>query len=200
MGVIVALAFGAAAGIAGADQVEDPGCLPAAEASIVESQEFTPAEATRGQVVDALPLRAENAPTIDPPIGSRVPGDVLDGHPLQWATSVAGGSLYQYFSDLPIDSKTSYDQFMSTGGVQFDREPADGGDFAAYLISNLGDRVTPIDVGRFRGALVWADPLPSGVRTHNLYWFDGEYNNSLIGDLEPHTIVDLGRSLVCSTP
>ena len=65
-------------------------------------------------------------------------------------------------------------------------------------VSELGDRATAVDVGRYSGALTWADPDASGLRTHNLYWFDGTYLMSLVAVRGPEDLVNMGRELACS--
>ncbi|MBA2338070.1 MAG: hypothetical protein H0V96_10005 [Acidimicrobiia bacterium] len=46
--------------------------------------------------------------------------------------------------------------------------------------------------------VVWADPDPTGTRTHNLYWSDGAFNYALIAERSAEEILTLGRSLVCA--
>ena len=70
--------------------------------------------------------------------------------------------------------------------------------FAAYLLTTLGDRATPVYVGEHKGAMVWADPDSHGIRTHNLYWSDGTSNYAVIADLSAEATLNLGRVLVCA--
>ncbi len=92
----------------------------------------------------------------------------------------------------------STSHFAAAGGIELDRDPIGAGTpFAGYLLSAFPDRAGEVAIGPFKAALVWADPLESGVRPHNLYWSDDEYNYALIADRSAVEIVSLGRSMVC---
>jgi hypothetical protein len=91
-------------------------------------------------------------------------------------------------------------RFLANGGIVYERQPlADGESFAAYLLATRGERAIPVEVGSHRAALVWADPFPNGLRTHNLYWSDGTFNYSLIADRPAEALVTIGRGLVCGS-
>ena len=91
-------------------------------------------------------------------------------------------------------------EFISGGGIQVHKEPViDEAPFASYLLTTLGQRAVEVKVGDYQGALVWADPDSKGIRTHNLYWSDGEYNYALIADLSAQATLNMTRILVCGS-
>ena len=169
-------------------------CASAAPGSITESAEFTPAAGQRGPV--PVPIRQSQLREAENPLDGLVPDAELDRLPLRLALG-DGESLYRYFLDRPIPETMTPEDFWASGGIQLEKDPQEGGDFAAFLLDELGDRAVPIEVGDYRAALTWADPTPSGVRTHNLYWSDGTSNYALIGVRAPETLVTLARELVC---
>lgn len=171
-----------------------PSCASAAPGSIKESAEFTPAAGQRGPV--PVPLRQSQLPEAENAVDELVPDAELDQLPLRLALQ-NGDSLYRYFLDRPIPETMTPEDFWAAGGIQLEKDPWEGGDFAAFLLDELGDRAVPIEVGQYRAALTWADPTASGVRTHNLYWSDGASNYALITVRAPEAIVNLARELVC---
>lgn len=171
-------------------------CASLPSGSIPESADFTSAEQRRTSPVP-IPLREYQLPQVHGATDDLIPDSQLDGLPLQLA-QVNGEALYRYFLDEPIPNTMTPEEFWAAGGVQFEKDPAEIGDFAGFLLQELGERAVRIEVGSHTGALVWADPTPSGVRTHNLYWSDRNYNYALIAVRPPEALVDLARNLVCS--
>jgi hypothetical protein len=125
-----------------------------------------------------------------------VPTNELDGQPLWWATG-AGDDTYLYFSQN-ASASTTLSGLLGGGGIVLERNRANDSAFVDYLLDQLGDRATPINIGQHRGVLTWADPDANGIRTHNLYWFDGAYIQALIADRPAWKLVNIGRDLVCS--
>lgn len=153
-------------------------------------------------------------PMVYPPIlGSgitRVPDlDALSGTafvPLQPAAPAdaslqlvlvdADGVLRLYFGGPEITEGLTLPDFVAAAGIVVLEKPPAGQD-AALVISTVGSRAGRIDVGPYPGALVHADPVGPGVRTWNLYWSDGQRDWSIIGGVDPETVVALGRSVYC---
>lgn len=171
-----------------------PSCASAPPGSIRESTEFTPAVGQRGPL--PVPLRQSQLPEAENAVDELVPDAELDRLPLRLALQ-NGDSLYRYFLDRPISETMTPEELWAAGGIQLEKDPSAGVDFAAFLLNEPGDRAVPIDVGQYRAAPTWADPTVSGVRTHNLYWSDGESNYALIAVRAPDAIVNLARELVC---
>lgn len=172
-------------------------CDAIADGVISESQEFTPA-AVMLSGLPPIPLELV-VPVAMPqiPADAAVRGNAVDGLPLQWAMVGPNGEIYQYFFDRPLAADITTWTFPAEGGVQFERDLARGHSFAAYLLTELGERAVEIGIGPFTATLTWADPLPNGIRTHNLYWSDGTYNYTLIADRPPATLVNIARRVVC---
>jgi len=170
-----------------------PSCASATPGSITESGEFTPAAGQRGPA--PIPLRQSGLPDAESAVDELVSDAELDQLPLRLALQ-NGDGLYRYFLDRPIPETMTPDEFWASGGVALEKDAAEG-DFAALLLDELGDRAVPIEIGQYRAALTWADPTESGLRTHNLYWSDGENNYVLIAVRAPEAIVNLARQLVC---
>lgn len=172
-----------------------PSCASAGLGSITESAEFTPAAGQRGP--RPIPLRQSQLPDAESAVDELVSDAELDQLPLRLALQNGDGGLYRYFLDRPITETMTPEEPWAAGGVQLEKDSAEGGDFAAFLLGELGDRAVPIEIGQYRAALTWADPTKSDVRTHNLYWSDGESNYALIAVRAPEAIVKLARELVC---
>lgn len=171
------------------------GCASLPSGSIQEITDFTPAQQMRTGGVQ-LPLADFGLPTTANSADHLIRDGELDGLPLQLALT-NGDALYRYFLDGPIPKTMTPEQFWAAGGVQFERDPAQSDDFAAFLLEELGERALPVEIGPYRGALTWADPTPSGVRTHNLYWSDAESSYALIAVRSPEAMVNLARGIVC---
>ena len=171
-----------------------PSCALAAPGSITESAEFTPAAGQRGPV--PIPLRQSGLADAESAVDELVSDAELDQLPLRLALQ-SGDGLYRYFLDRPIPETMTPEEFWAAGGVALEKDAAEGGDFAASLLGEIGDRAIPIEIGQYRAALTWADPAESGVRTHNLYWSDGASNYTLIAVRAPEAIVNFARQLVC---
>lgn len=170
------------------------GCEPV-DFEIVESNQFTPADGR---------LTSPQDPAINPageiaahvPANARVPS--IDGFPLQHAVTNSNGAVYQYFYNAGIGRNLTVSEFLGTGGVQFDIDPTDNGEsYPEYVLSTLGERAVRVEVGDYVGALTWADPDSNGIRPHYLVWSDGQYNYTLIADMEPEHVLTLARDLVC---
>jgi hypothetical protein len=174
-----------------------PGCGPV-DAAIEESDVFAPA----GQRLTS---------PLDPPVTAKgialpevVPDDVriesIDGLPFRWVVLGLSGAVYQYFLDSPIPASMTVSEFLGAGGIQFDRDPAQGTEsFAEYMLATLGDRAVRVEVGEHVGAMTWADPDEQGRRPHHLYWTSGGYNYALYGDRSAEEILTLGRELACGS-
>jgi hypothetical protein len=164
---------------------------------ISESAQFTPADQQRDQAFDLplpdLPLPATSQFASLPGVGtSALP-------PRQLELVSESGAAYGYYLDRPVAGMLVSD-FIRSGGVEIDKEPMlDEMGFATRVLATLGDRATPVDVGPYQGALVWADPEQHGIRTHNLYWSDGIHNYAVIADLSAQATLNLGRVLVCDS-
>lgn len=172
------------------------GCGPV-DGPIIESQDFTPAELQRSSMDGPLNSGAD-------PLSDFADLDVpqeVDGLPLWWVDSVmTDGHLSEgiYYLDAPVGSMLG-SEFVDAGGVQLSRESVSEGSYTiAYVLSWLGERAVPVDVGSHAGALVWAEPDHTGTRTHRVYWSDGAFNYRLNGDRSAEEILTLGRSLVCA--
>ena len=163
--------------------------------TIRESQEFTPFGQRRGQLPEA-PLLG-SGPGITPlPAGRDVP-ELIDGLPLQFAIASNQGP-YLFYLGGPIRPDMTRSAFLAEGGLEYQTlSIAEGEPFAPNFILEVGDRATPIKVGPFDGALVWADPTEADIRPHGLYWFDSTRNYSLVGLRGPEHLVNIGRALVC---
>ena len=169
-------------------------CSEVAAGSIRESQEFTPAEQQRGR----LPERPiVDGPGLTPlPRGDGVPL-LIDGRPLQYAIASAQGP-YLFYLNVPLGPEMTRSDFLKAGGLSYDALSIDEGEpFPPALLAQVGDRATPVEVGEYEGALVWADPTEENVRAHGLYWADGTTNYSLVAARGPEYLVNLGRGLVC---
>ena len=175
---------------------DDPSCSTLPEGVLVESNEFTPFESRRSRLPD-LPLNPRGVTPATVPVDARVPGDVLDGLGRQWTVVTQDAAVYQYFGRALIGADVTPSSFLSAGGVQYEREPAGTGSFAAYLLASAGDRAVSVAIGPHEGALVWADPRADGSRSHNLYWFDGTHNHAVIADRTAVEVVNIGRSIAC---
>lgn len=174
----------------------DDACGELRPDSIVESDAFTPAEQRRSNLPPMT--MGDLAEGALPPVGDDLlaADGTLDGLSVQVAVSVGGG-YHRFLSDKPVAATTTFDEFMASGGIHLLRNSIETGDFGAFLLEQLGERAVPVFVGPYPAALTWADPTVGGVRTHNLYWADEEFNYGLIAVREPEDIVMLGRSLVC---
>lgn len=183
------------AAVAATYAVSPPSCATLEPGEIIESTNFTPASEMRTAPIPVTlsQLALEATPAAGETLA---PGNALDGLPLQM-TYMSGNGLYQYFLDRAIPPSMTLDAFWMAGGIHLARDPAEGGDFAGFLLNELGERATAIDIGPYRGALTWADPTLDGTRTHNLYWSDGEYNFQLIGVRSAVDLANLGRAMVC---
>jgi hypothetical protein len=116
--------------------------------------------------------------------------------PLQLILLDSDGVLRLYFGGPAIAEGMTLPEFVSGGGVVVLEKPLAGQD-ADLVVTTVGSRAGRIAVGPHGGALVHADPVGTGVRTWNLYWSDGERDWSIIGGVDPETVVTLGRSLYC---
>ena len=171
-------------------------CDDLAPGSIIESQDFTPAEQQRGR----RPERAitGRGPGMTPlPRGRQVPW-LVDWRPLQYAVGSSTRGLYLYYLSAPLAPDMTRSDFLIAGGVLYGIQPLNRGEpFAPAFIAEVGDCATPVEVGAHAGALVWEDPTEFNVRAHGLYWADGASNYSLVAVRGPGDLVNLGRGLVC---
>lgn len=170
-------------------------CDPVVEGSITESQLFTPYEAMRSHVA-VLPLNPNGlAP-------AALAADVaslatLDGRTVRWAVAMDDGDVTRYFFDKPISVSLTPEDFWAQGGVQLERHPYTGVPFYTILLAEFRERAVPVKVGALDGAMTWADPAANGVRTHNVYWSDDQYNYALVADRSAAAAVTLARVVAC---
>lgn len=172
-----------------------PGCA-AVDAAIIESKKFTPYEAMRSHLPD-LPINPSG--DVAPPVPAEAQVSSIDGLPVRWAILGPTGSVYQYFLGTDIDATLTLADFYAAGGIVLtrDRTENDGEVFSDYLLARLGERAVKVAIGDHAGALTWADPEVNGVRPHQLYWTDGQWNYILMVDRSPEKLLTLGRDLVC---
>lgn len=159
---------------------------------IAESTQFTPYEARLSHLLDVGSITD---------VGQAVESSEsrMDGLPLRWQIGDGDRSYYQYFLETELDRQLTVPEFLAAGGIQLDRDLVTAGDpyTAADVKAQVGDRAVKVQIGDYKGALVWADPESNGARPHHLYWSDGTYNYALIAVRDPQRMVQLGRELVC---
>jgi hypothetical protein len=169
------------------------GCSGVAAASIAETSKFTPYGNRLTTLSDvAIGGQSDSAAV---PARTTYAASSIDGLARQYTIDASNGSVYSYFLDADT-ANMMHSDFVKLGGLELQQDASDQS-FATYLLKELGERAVGVEVGSFDGALTWADPDENGIRTHNLYWFDGIYNYALIGDRSATDIVNLGRHLVC---
>lgn len=171
-------------------------CDRIAAGAITESSDFTPYELRRGGAMGDDRINPNGIEFVLSAADADLPSK-FGGLEIMFTVRVGTG-VYAYYGDAPVDDKTTNDAFLAGGGIEYSIEDAEGGgSFADWLLNNLGERALPIGVGVDQGALTWADPNSLGTRTHNLYWYDGTNNYSLIADRPADQIVNLARALTC---
>jgi hypothetical protein len=175
----------------------NPGC-EAQVAPISENPAFTAWEDRRTHLPE-FPLSSYGGPLNHVPESALVKTNTIDGLEIQWGLATQGGAVYLYFLDRPVDKELTVTQFYASGGIHVAQEPLDAGGYSEDVLSTLESRLLTVELGKHSGILTWADPLKDGTRTHNLYWSDGEFTYSIIGDRSPVDIVNLGRSIVCES-
>lgn len=117
----------------------------------------------------------------------------------QGSNEFGEGGLVEYYGPNSVVG-VSISDFVRSGGVQASKEPiVKGQEFAEVLGSMFPERVTWVEVGPYKGAMTHADPDLNGIRTHNLYWNDGKSEFSIIWDRPGAQVVNLGRSIACSS-
>jgi hypothetical protein len=172
-------------------------CQTVTVGSIKEAPEFTSYDEMLSHL-PPLPINPTSAEATAVPAAA-IPGGSLDGLARQWATGASNGALYQYFGRNPLSPTTTVSEFFAAGGLEFDRDAAqENFSQVQYLLQELGDRAVPVEVGSFHGAITWSDPDENGIRTHNLYWGDGESEYSIHAVRAPEELVNIVRRLVCS--
>jgi hypothetical protein len=172
-------------------------CFEVAEGAIVESQEFTPYEAMLTSSPER-PMSVAKAPLNLNAGSAAVPGNTLDGLPLQQVAFDKAGGIYQFFLDGPIEPDLTVSAFTAAGGIRYSRLPTDGNDdYVNSMLKEFPGRAVPIEIAGHAGVLTWADPDAHGVRPHHLYWSDGTYGYVLIADRSAVSIVNLARNLAC---
>jgi hypothetical protein len=157
---------------------------------ITESNQFTPYDGRLSHLPDVhLTFEGQAVTSSDKRVNDL---------PLRWIAGDGERSLYQYFFEREFDPKLTLPAFLADGGIQLDRESADGDPFtAADVVAQVGERAVEVRIGDSEGALVWADPESNGVRPHHVYWSDGTFNYILIAVREPERMVQLARGIVC---
>ncbi|MGH2407597.1 MAG: hypothetical protein ACRDF7_05925 [Candidatus Limnocylindrales bacterium] len=194
--VVVGIAFVIALAASRQDIVI-AGCGRIAAGQIVESQKFTPfaKQFTLFREVPMNPIGA--GPSV--PDAARSAPRILEAKPIQLAFTSPDGNFALYYFDRRIDDQMLPSGFLAGGGIVFTREPGSNGQNIASVFENgQGDRGVSIEVAAHEGALVWADPGPNEIRTHNLYWGDGTYDYSLIAVRPPEVVVNLARGIACA--
>jgi hypothetical protein len=121
----------------------------------------------------------------------------LDGRTVRWVVAMDDGSVARYFFDRPISSSLTPEDFWAQGGVQLERHPSTGVAFYGVVLQEFPERAVPVKVGAFDGAMTWADPASNGVRTHNVYWSEDQYDYALIADRSAAAAVTLAREVAC---
>lgn len=171
-------------------------CGQPTEGTIIESKEFTPYESRLSHLPE-LPIFTGAQEPAPLPATARIGTRPITGLSRQLTIASANGSIYSYFLDRSL-GKMSPDEFLAAGGIQLEQDPVTQDEmFAADIFVELGNRATAVRVGPFDGALVWADPLKDGTRSHNLYWSDGTYNYAVIANRSAEELLGIGRGLVC---
>ena len=183
----IALLVAASAVVAGAQTPE--GC-DSTVGPLAESSEFTRYDTRLSHLPDfALTTWGEAATSSD---------RRMDGLPLRWVAGDGERSFYEYFFEREFDPSLTLPVFLRAGGIQLDREVADGDPYtAADVVAQVGERAVEVQIGAYEGALVWADPESNGVRPHHVYWSDGTYNYKLVADRDPERMVRLAREFAC---
>lgn len=192
-GTIIAAAGMAAFAFGGSPVVA--GCTIAAVSSIKESSHFTPYD----QRLTHVPSEFINPEQVSSETAVVPAPSVLDGLGVAWSANYPNGSSATYYFDKPIGPTMTSEEFFAAGGVLLltDSSDPEAGPYVGALDAELGDRVTTVQVGRFAGALTWADPLSNGVRPHYLTWSDGATNFTLIGLRPAEEIVNAVRDVLC---
>lgn len=176
--------------------VGSKGCGLAAPGQIRESEDFTPFASRRGGPLGDHRINPAGAVFVRSANHADLP-DAVGGLGLAFVIR-ASTATYAYYFDGPVDDKLTAEAFHAAGGLEYSVEAADGGgSFPEWLLSNVGSRAVAVDVGSNAGVLTWADPDVNGLRTHNLYWFDGAINYSLIGHRGPDELLNAARAVVC---
>lgn len=183
--VLASLGFGAL-------RATDSSCGEIEAGELQESEVFTPFANMLTQPIEA-PLNPNGEPAVS---ATSIAGNVLNGHPRQWAVR-SGSGVYEYFASERISATTTFESFMATGGIELDSEPQGAQSVADIVAESAGERAIRVDIGPYSAALTWADPLANGVRTHDLYWSDGRTDFSLISVVSAAEVVNMARSLVC---
>lgn len=194
--VLFVLAVGVGSRIGGAGASER--CTDVAEGAIVESVKFTPYAGRRDGPVNQVAILPDGAQAdAEVPSQAAVRVTSLDGLARQHTIVGQNGEAYAYFLDEALNG-LSRNEFISRGGIELDQDPRVTGTwFAANLIELHEGRALPVAVGAFDGALTWGDPDINGVRAHNVYWSDGQYEYALTADRSAASLVTLARSLAC---
>jgi hypothetical protein len=168
-------------------------CLALVEGDIVESQEYTPWQNMR--LPPETPILSSRG--IAPLPHRWIPTNILDGLPLQYAL---GGQIEtRFFFDRPLDPSMTLSEFIAEGGISFVQDPANPEATAERLLASYGGRGVAVDVGEYAGVLVWADPRPTGIRHHELWWSDGVFAYKLLADRSAVAITNIARSMVCGS-
>src|SRR3954468_17435572 len=116
-GVLAALAFIPLAAVASSPSDGDCGAYTG---SIKESQEFTPYDAQRSHLPDAI-LNPTLAPQAQ--LDSAIAIDAVNGLPRQWSTLSVTGEASQYFGSLGVTKTTMLSDFQRLGGIELDTTP-----------------------------------------------------------------------------
>jgi hypothetical protein len=182
-----------------ADKVTSPpsGCADQPPGSIREASLFTPYEDRLSHLPPELPITEGPAVPNVIPDTARYRALRLYGLDRRFAAADDTGGVTVYFFSKDLVGLTR-SELLDGGGIELVEQPHVGNRwFAAYLLERFPERVIPVLVGSFEGALTWSDPNANGLRPHNVYWHDADREYSLTVNLPPEAAVNVARSLIC---
>ena len=114
----------------------------------------------------------------------------MDGDPLP-------DELITIYSKSPVSATATAYDVIGQGGAIFIQSMARGQDATAVL-DTIGARATIIRVGDHDAAVVESSTLPTGVRSHNVFWSDGRLDYSLRIAGSSQEAVKVAQSIYCS--
>lgn len=192
LAVATAVLIGLQSNLIGAPLSAGCGQVP----DVQESTAFAP-YADRISHLPGLPIRATGG-SVAPGISDRASAGVA-GLPMAWADVGNDGNTARYYIDRPVPNDMTAEGFYAAGGILLNQFPVDPRNpaYVTQLATELGNRVSRVQVGPYDGAVTWGDPMSNGVRPHYVSWSNGEVNNTLIADRPAREMVALARGLVC---
>lgn len=151
---------------------------------------------------EALAALGAQAPSVAPPPGLSLQLVLtmeedfeLDGRPEL--------VVRNFYSSEPVDLAEPLPSFYSKGGVLLTQVDTIGKDADRTLAELRENGRTPLPptvaISQYEAVLIHSDPLMSDdLRPFHLYWSDGTYDLSLIGNANPVLLVNTARSLHCA--